>query len=101
MTAQDHTVAAVDRWKCTITAEGGDTVSPIDHLWNFFILSGLQPQPQQRLLAYQRAQALRAPRNGTTRERSRCSTDARSWPSWGPVRAWRANAHSQSSTTAV
>ena len=60
MTAEHHTVAAVDRWQCTITAEGGVTVSPIDLLWNFFILSGLQPQPQQRLLAYQRAQALRA-----------------------------------------
>jgi len=35
-------------------------VSPFDLLWNFFILSGLQPQLQQRLLAYQRAQALRA-----------------------------------------
>ena len=60
MTAEDHTEAAVHRWQCTITAEGRVTVSPIDLLWNFFILSGLQPQPQQRLLAYQRAQALRA-----------------------------------------
>ncbi|MBW3537643.1 MAG: hypothetical protein KY395_07765, partial [Actinobacteria bacterium] len=50
MTAEDHTVAAVDRWPCTITAAGGVMVSPFDLLWIFFILSGLQPPLQQRLL---------------------------------------------------
>jgi ClpP class serine protease len=35
-------------------------VNPLDLLWFFFILSSLQPVFQQRLLAYQRTQALRA-----------------------------------------
>jgi ClpP class serine protease len=35
-------------------------VTPFDLLWLFFVLSSLQPMLQQRMLAYQRAHALRA-----------------------------------------
>ena len=42
-------------------------MNPLDLIWIFFIFSSLQPAMQQRLLAYQRAQALQAlqKRNGS------------------------------------